>query len=155
MQMRIAGRRFASEAVLLVPCAILLLSPLLLVALLVRGPLQARYWNRRLQRHAVDNACVDATQLVITLGDTSERTDLAELTGGDYTLVDYSGEFAAANECGALFELRRRSGGSAIRFALRDYLDRDHQEVVLPLRERGLLPERPKEVTVPRFSCAG
>jgi hypothetical protein len=130
--------------------ACFLLAPLFLLHMLVMRPLQVRSWNRLLERHGVDRVRVEDERIVMSRGGVDEAIDLDTLIGAELTVVDYCGEYAAANEFGALLELRRRSG-EATRVAIDYYLDRDYREVIAPLRARGLLPEKAKSVAAPRL----
>ncbi len=95
----------------------------------------------RLRRDRVDDLRVEGGDLVIKRAGQIERMPLAELSSGAWTIVDYGGAFADANECGLLFDFERE-GGEPRRLALEYYEHRHHEQLIRPLQARGLLPDQ-------------
>jgi hypothetical protein len=137
--MKRAGPGFVEPvktAVIVVLC--FLFAPLIAAGLGVEN-LRQRPLVRRFAKDRVDDLRVVADDLVITRGGAIESVPLADITGGAWTIVDYGGAFADANECGLLFDFQR-ARGEPLHLALK-YHDPHHTtELIRPLIARGLLP---------------
>lgn len=120
-----------------------LLAPLLAAWLGIQHVRQ-RPIVERLRRDKIDDLRILSGDLVITRAGALERVPLADLTRGEWTLVDYGGAFADAGECGVLLDFER-ANGPPIALSLAYYLPSHPEQLIRPLQERGLLSELPGE----------
>lgn len=126
----------------------LLAAPLGLVVWIV-GTLRARPQAKLIRAHLVTVARVDVDAIEITRDGVTESVPLAALGKGSWTIVDWGGNFAAANECGLLIELVREDG-RLLRLGLEYYEEAQHRvELIDPLIERKLLRRQPQFVDMP------
>jgi len=106
-------------------------------------------WLHAIDAHRVDALWVDGADLVVQRGNGFERIALSSLLRGTRTMVDYLGEFAAANEVGVIYTFPRASGdGVPLVLALAHYDSRVVRRLE-PLIERGILDPKYNEVRAP------
>lgn len=100
---------------------------------------RARRWRRLIDEYSVAELKVEADALVVRKGSVCARFPLATLGRGTRTFVDYVGNFAAANEGGAVYSFSRRGSRKPSLIAALQYHTDAQAEWDAILVERGVL----------------